>query len=584
MSAPIVGLIIHTGLLSLERNKKLMMKRSLLLICLVVLFIDDVTAQRVAPSVYTVYFTDKNGTVFSVANPMAYLTPRAILRRNNQSINITAQDFPVNQNYVSAIQNLGVQVLNRSRWLNAVSILCTDSALLATITNLPFVQHVDPVKSLKKTPVSKFDLNQLFMRPKSLLTTEHNVAITTNYNYGPSYNQVNMLHGDLLHASGFDGQGKVIAVIDAGFLKADSCDTFDSLRANNQILGTWDFVEGNNNVYNDHYHGTYVLSIMGGNTPGELIGTAPKASYWLLRSEDAPTENMVEEFNWVCAAEFADSVGADVINSSLGYTTFDDSTMNHTFSDLDGNTAIATRGADYAASKGIVVCNSAGNEGTNPWLRISVPADADSILTVGAVNPSGMVTSFSGRGFIANGKVKPDVAAQGEATVGQTDPGVFVTGNGTSFSSPLMAGMCASLWQAIPNSTAQQLMQAVRQSCNHFSTPDSLTGYGIPDFSSAYTIVTNNELKYPVKSFLAGFGPNPFQNYIEALYYSIDTQYIEIKVFDVTGKIVYRDKILCYPRMNNKLHIEPASPLRAGIYFISIESNSEKIIKKVIRN
>jgi subtilisin family serine protease len=383
--------------------------------------------------------------------------------------------------------------------------------------------------------------------------------------------------------AGFTGNGKVIAVIDAGFLIADQCETFDSLFINNQILGTWDFVSRDANVYDDHYHGTYVLSTIGGNTAGELIGTAPKASFWLLRSEDAPTEYIVEEFNWVCAAEFADSVGADIINSSLGYTEFDNPFQNHTFADLNGTTAMASIGAEIASSKGIIVCNSAGNSGSDPWLHISVPADADHILAVGAVDANEIIADFSSRGNSADGRIKPDVSAQGVATVGQYQPGVFVVGNGTSFASPLIAGMCASLWEAVPNLTSAQVIQKVKESCDQYNVPDSLKGYGIPDFAQVYYTVTGKNINYPAMSKIDLVGPNPFKDFISVRYYAADTQFIEIQIFDIMGKEVLYKKQWCETRSYNSIDLQIPSGISQGMYVMQIKTKQEKTVLKLIK-
>jgi serine protease AprX len=537
-----------------------------------------------APSTFVVKFTDKNNTPFSVNSPNNYLSQRAIDRRINQGIALSNQDFPVNETYVNQVSSAGAQILNRSKWLNAVSVFCTDTLVMQNIQNLPFVQSVEAVKKPHPSAsVPKFESENSFSSIPKLKKTNTDINYRNMFDYGPSFGQVSMLGGDLLHMAGFTGNGKVIAVIDAGFLIADQCETFDSLFINNQILGTWDFVSQDANVYDDHYHGTYVLSTIGGNTAGELIGTAPKASYWLLRSEDAPTEYIVEEFNWVCAAEFADSVGADIINSSLGYTEFDNPAQNHTFADLNGATAMASIGAEIAASKGMIVCNSAGNSGNNPWLHISVPADADHILAVGAVDANEVIADFSSRGHSADGRIKPDVSAQGVATVGQHQPGIFVVGNGTSFASPLIAGMCASFWEAVPNLTAAQVIQKVKESCDQFNSPDSLKGYGIPDFAQAYYTVTGKKITYPSSSIIDLVGPNPFKDFISVRYYAADTQFIEIQIFDMMGKEVVYKKQWCETRSYNKIDFQMPSGIAQGMYFMQINTKQEKTVLKLIK-
>jgi len=537
-----------------------------------------------APSTFVVKFTDKNNSPFSVNSPNNYLSLRAIDRRTNQGIALSIQDFPVNETYVNQVSSAGAQILNRSKWLNAVSVYCNDTLVMQNIQNLPFVQSIEAVKRVKPSAVvPKFESENLFLTVPKFKKANSEINYRNLFDYGPSFGQVSMLGGDLLHVAGFTGNGKVIAVIDAGFLIADQCETFDSLFINNQILGTWDFVSRDANVYDDHYHGTYVLSTIGGNTAGELIGTAPKASYWLLRSEDAPTEYIVEEFNWVCAAEFADSVGADIINSSLGYTEFDNPAQNHSFADLNGTTAMASIGAEIAASKGMIVCNSAGNSGNSPWLHIAVPADADHILAVGAVDANEVIANFSSRGHSADGRIKPDVAAQGVATVGQHQPGIFVVGNGTSFASPLIAGMCASFWEAVPNLTAAQVIQKVKESCDQYNSPDSLKGYGIPDFAQAYYTVTGKKITYPSSSFIDLVAPNPFKDFISVRYFAADTHFIEIQIFDMMGKEVVYKKQWCETKSYNKIDFQMPSGIAQGMYFLQINTKLEKTVLKLIK-
>ncbi len=559
------------------------MKKIILVALLLNAFCAAIYGQQ-APSIYVIKFTDKNNAPFNVNSPLDFLSQRAIDRRTNQSISLSAQDFPVNAIYVNQIAALGAQILNRSKWLNAVAVYSTDTIVIQNIQNLPFVQSVDAVKKHSNTSgIPKFDFENHFESIPKNKSQKSEIDYRNLLDYGNSFGQVSMLGGDLMHLGGFMGNGKVIAVIDAGFLIADQCETFDSLFINNQILGTWDFVSRDANVYDDHYHGTYVLSTIAGNSPGELIGTAPKASFWLLRSEEAATEFLVEEFNWVCAAEFADSVGADIINSSLGYTTFDDPLQNHVFADLNGSTAMASIGAEIAASKGIIVCNSAGNSGNDPWFHIAVPADANNILTVGAVDSLENIANFSSRGYSADGRIKPDVAAQGVATVGQHQPGIFVTGNGTSFASPLIAGMCASFWEAVPNLTAMQVIQKVKESCDQYNTPDSLKGYGIPNFAEAYYTLTGKKIEYPPMSIIDFIAPNPFNDFINVRFYAADTQSIDIQIFDIMGKEIAYKKQWCDSRSYNVVNFQMPQGLSQGMYFMQLKTKQENLILKLIK-
>ncbi|MEK6615465.1 MAG: S8 family serine peptidase, partial [Bacteroidota bacterium] len=361
---------------------------------------------------YWIQFTDKNNNPYSVSTPSAFLSPRAIQRRTNQSIAVVQNDLPITPAYYNSVKNVpNVTIINRSKLFNAFTIYTTDATALTTINNFSFVLNTKPVQRYHR----KFGIEE---NVAPVLTSNFKLQTSnSSYNYGPSFNQINMIGGVCLHTQGFHGEGMVIAIMDAGFYKADSLSVFDSLRLNNQILGTWDFVDNDTMVYDVHPHGSYVLSTMGGNLPGMIVGTAPKANYYLLRTEQGATEYIIEEDNWVSAAEFADSAGADVFTTSLGYTDFDDSTQNHTYADMDGNTARISIATDMAVSKGIFAVCSAGNSGNSPWNFIGAPADADSVLAIGAVDSLGNYASFSSNGPTADGRVKPNVAAQGQAAV-----------------------------------------------------------------------------------------------------------------------------------------------------------------------
>ncbi len=529
---------------------------------------------------YVIFLTDKNNSPYSVSNPSAFLSQRAIARRTAQNISVTTQDLPVNPNYISGIAATGAQVLNTSKWFNTVTVEVPNNSVLNAIMNLPYVAQNTNVGRIAATSVpSKFDTeNQLRTHPETV-----NNYRSTSFNYGISLNQVSMLKGDLMHDNGYTGAGKLIAVIDAGFVNVDVMDAFDSLFMNNRILGTWDFVDNEADVYDDDAHGTMVLSVIGGNLPGELIGTAPGASYLLLRSENAPAEAIIEEYNWASAAEYADSAGADIINSSLGYTVFDDPSQNHSYSDLDGNTTPVTRAADIAASKGIVVCNSAGNEGNGPWFRISAPADADSILAVGAVDAMSLYVQFSGKGPSFDGNIKPNVAAQGSQTI-VADPwngvGVFPA-NGTSFSSPLMAGMVATLWQCHPNATNMQIISAIQQSGNQANNPDSLLGYGIPDFPMACLILAGLNPDNGNSGDNLVINGNPFPDDLELVFYSQRPQMIKVRVVDLLGKIIYNSEHTTQGLFPNTILIQ--GYIAKGIYVVEVETEEKMFTEKVMK-
>ena len=535
---------------------------------------------QIGPYKYFVKFTDKNGTPYSIYNPSAFLSQRAIQRRTNQAIQITQEDLPVNPSYVTQVANIGVTVLTRSKWFNGITIYTMDSTKLQLISALPFVTSIlknIPAEGASPVP-DKFQMETSFLSP--IPTNNFIKASPTGYDYGPSYRQIGMLHGDVLHDLGYRGQGKVIAILDAGFQSVDNLYAFDSLWQNNQILGTKDFVDQGGNVFIGHVHGMMVLSLIGGNVPGQLIGTAPKASFWLLRSEDANTEYLIEEYNWVSAAEFADSVGADIISSSLGYTTFTDPSMNHTCADMDGHTTPAAKGANIAALKGMVVVVSAGNEGGTSWTCVSTPSDGDNVLSIAAVDSNGVRAGFSSMGVDTNGRVKPNIASMGENDVVYWVDNTIVRSSGTSFSCPIIAGMMACLWQAHPGSTPAEIYQAVEESSSQYAAPNDSLGYGIPDYSVA--MVT---LSTPVKTVSAiQVYPNPFVNEFLIRFHCAKAQKAEYILYDGMGRMVDRKNSIDCRIGENRIHSDHLESLAKGLYLLKLTgenfSESYRLIKK----
>jgi serine protease AprX len=476
------------------------------------ILLSGLLCSQVAPDKYWVKFTDKNNSPYSINNPELFLSQKAIDRRNSQGISIAENDLPVNPSYIQAVSNLGATILNVSKWMNSVTVYTTSPAVINAIEQLPFVLSVE------KSNISSTSLNEKSIKPFFDAETyaefdEENLVKSggesKSYDYGMAFNQINMLNGIALHNLGYNGTGMTIAVLDAGFLNANTLAAFNYLWTNNRILGYKDFADPlNPNIFGSHTHGTSVLSTMGANLPGAMVGTAPEASYWLLRSEDGGSEYLIEELNWVSAAEFADSVGADVINSSLGYTTFNDPSQNHTYADMDGNTTPVSIGADIAVSKGMIVVNSAGNDGSSSWFYIGAPADGDSVFSIGAVNASGNYASFSSHGPTSDGQIKPDVVAQGSGTtIINASSGNVTTGSGTSFSSPVTAGMVTSLWQAHPNRRNTEILEAIRQSGSLATNPNYQLGYGIPNYLTAHNnllLPVNYNFSLSLKLFLEG--------------------------------------------------------------------------------
>lgn len=553
--------------------------KKLLLAVLILAAANEMQAQ----TRYWIQFTDKGNSPYTLANPSAYLSPRAISRRAAQGLAIDSLDLPVTPSYINSVLATGVTVRARSKWLNGVVIITSDTNAVNQIEALPFVQG--SLKIAQRNASSA--VNDKFAEESistQLPSTRRNLNVSsTMLSYGSSLNQIDMIGGVCLHNSGYRGAGMVIAVIDAGFNNVDNMAAFDTLRAYNRILGTWDFVEGNASVYEDNTHGTFVLSCMGANLPGDLIGTAPEASYWLLRSEDAPTEYIVEEYFWASAAEFADSVGADLINSSLGYTRFDDPAQDHTYADMNGNTAPSTRAADFAASRGMIVVNSAGNSGSNSWFYIGAPADADSILAVGAVDPSGNYASFSSRGPSSDGDIKPDVAAQGQSTVLAGTGGGTFTGNGTSFASPVLCGLVACLWQAHPTMNNVQLMDVIKQSADQYSAPDSYLGYGKPDFCAANLALTESPTLLTGADQLVMSGPNPFTSVMSFSFYSVTDQWLQITVTDATGRIVEDRQLFASGGSMNMFNIEASAEVAEGVYILQVRSVQGTFEQKLVK-
>lgn len=511
-----------------------------------------------------VYFIDKPDAAYYLANPLNMLTQRSLDRRTAQGIALNDTDVPVYPSYISQIDNAtGISVMAKSKWLNCVHVRGNLTDIQA-LTSFSFVADIQ---------YANHSLNTRMASPKTT-TVANRIAdkfdVQINYNYGSSDNQIQMLNGHLLHQQDYTGQGKIIAVLDSGFIGVDTATPFQNLQTNGQILGGYNFPDGNANFYTRHNHGTMVLSTMGGYEDGQLVGTAPDADYYLFITEDVNSENPVEESYWVEGAELADYYGVDIINSSLGYGTYDNPNYTYTYAMRNGQTGFASRGASMAFEKGIVCVVSAGNEGNSSEPHIGIPADAENILTVGAVNSTEAIASFSSIGNTADGRIKPDVCAKGASATVSTTTGSIVTASGTSFSSPILAGMVATFWSAVPNLTAAQVIQFVKESADQFTTPDIYKGYGIPDFQLALALSnsllsTNEMMLYP----------NPIQ---DKFFLTIDEHTKgKIILYNQLGQSVLTKNI---SETNNSVDI---SHLTSGIYFYDFSSNNGKLQGKLIK-
>jgi len=530
---------------------------------------------QTAPAIYWVQFTDKQHTPYSLSAPEAYLSQRALDRRARQQVPIDSLDLPVDPAYIDQLLSAGdITLLHVSKWFNAVTIRSTDTLALDSLGLLPFIHDVRMTRDGKQRPTQVADK----LGP-----------VTKSYrgDYGSSFRQIEMMNGHLLHEVGSaKGQGLLIGVLDSGFEEADFLPGLATLRARNGIVLAHDMVEPGGNVYAAHYHGRSVLSVMAGEVEGKLIGTAPLADYVLVRTEDVGSEYLVEEDNWVSGVELCDSIGCDVLNTSLGYTTFDDSTQNHSYADLNGLTSRMTLAADIAARKGMIPVNSAGNSGSAPWHHISVPADAFNILAVGAVDSDRMLVDFSSRGPSADGRVKPDVAAMGLRTVGLDGAGWNVgTLNGTSFAAPLVAGLTACLWQLHPHRTAQEIMHAVRQSASQHAQPDDALGHGIPDFWRAHLLLGGRDVTGLHSPTVLQVMPVPFTDFLDIEVYSGDADRMELQIHDLLGRAVWATVTGLEPHTYARVRIpnDLLTQLRAGLYIVEVRVGDSRLTQRVVK-
>ncbi|HPD96218.1 MAG TPA: S8 family serine peptidase [Tenuifilaceae bacterium] len=543
-----------------------MRKLFLLLVTLCVASVSSINAQ----SKYFVKFTDKNSSPYSIANPTAFLSQKAIDRRAKENIEITESDIPVNATYVEQLKQLGATVYYTLRWTNGAVVSISSSTTLEQIQSLAFVSDVKEIYTPTKTS-SKFKTPQV----QKLDKVSKGNANTQDLNYGQSATQVKMINCHMLHNNGYLGDGITIAILDAGFYNANTHSALDSLRTNNQILGTKDFVNPSSNIYQEDQHGMMVLSTMGGYADGMLIGTAPHANFWLIRTEDANSEQVIEEYNWQAGAEFADSVGADIINTSLGYTTFDVESQNHAYSDLDGQTTVITQAANMVAGRGIVVVVSAGNEGNDAWKYISAPADSPNVITVGAVDAYKNKASFSSFGPTADGRTKPDVCAMGQNVVVASPYGGIGTSNGTSFSAPITAGAIACLWQAQPTLTHSEIANLLITTSSNYNTPNNSIGYGIPDLYYAATSSPKIEEDHELRLF-----PNPFSGNNVTINLPSNHSKVKVEIYEINGVKVY-EKLENSP--SNNLFLTLPSSIKQGTLIFKITTDSKIYNIKAIK-
>ena len=440
---------------------------------------------------YFVQFRDKANSAFSLSNPSAFLSAKAVERRIRTGVGFDSLDIPVNANYIQQVLQQGnSNLLLKSKWFNSITVELLDTAIAAAwklqVEALPCVFQV---KSLPSVPLEKISIHKGIQSEEGIVSDDF---------YGPSFRQTEMLNGHLLHQLGLNGKGMDIAVFDGGFRFADVLPAMAHLFEDGRIIETHDFLNfASPNVFDASTHGTMVLSHMAGIMQDSLYGTAVEANYYLFQTEDVYREVRLEEDTWVQAAEWADSIGIDVINSSLGYSLFDEDYMNYSTSDMNGSTTRISQAAEICALKGTLVVNSAGNSGGDVWRVITAPSDAEHVLCVGAVDLNGNHASFSGYHPPGLNDIKPNIVAMGRQTVYAASDSTIARGNGTSFSSPIIAGMAATLWQAFPTATNMEIFNAIEESASLHSTPNDSMGHGIPDFWKAFVRLSNDIYNQP---------------------------------------------------------------------------------------
>lgn len=527
---------------------------------------------QIATNIYWVQFTDKNNSPYSIDVPEEFLSQRALDRRARLGIAIDEYDLPVNPQYLEAVAGCGAELINPSKWLNGVTVYTADPAVVAAINALGCVQTVrhcpnDPVAQQAKEAWLAQEMKQ-------------GEALRGPYDYyGGGNTQIHQLNGHVLHDQGYMGEGMVVAVLDGGFEGADTHPCFDNMREEGRLLGTRSMLRGHPSVYTMHNHGTSCLSTMAALVPTTLVGTAPKASYYLIHTETSEYESIVEEYNWVSGAEYADSVGVDLCSTSLGYIGFDMEQWSHPFEHFDGQTAPITIGAEIAVSRGVVCLIAAGNEGYpwNPGCTLSVPADAEHVLTIGSVDSNGNRSIFSSTGPTYDGRIKPDVMAMGSDAYVASGTGGYYNGSGTSFATPIIAGVVTCLRQAHPHASVQELCDIIRQCGNRANNPDNYYGYGVPDFAQVMELLHVEDTFAPKKELIMVY-PNPSQGEVHIA--MKEGYQAELSVFDITGRQLggYH-----FNGLNHTTFEHFLNGLPGGIYVIKATSElGSQVVKLVL--
>lgn len=541
------------------------MKKTMLVFSFLFFLVINAYAQEDA----LVFFQDKENVDTALQNPISILTQKAIDRKLMHNSPIDARDVPVNETYITTIKGIpGITVFAKSKWMNCVYVRGNLQDLDA-LEGLDFVTHLEYAdKSLNLVPIPGGST-------KDKLSVE-NKANSIVYDYGAATNQVEMIAANYLHQQDFTGEGIDIAVLDSGFPGVLTNPAFDPILDQGRLLGTYNFISREESVDTSSSHGSKTFSDIGGYLQNQFVGTAPGASFYLFVTEDVTQENPVEEAWWVEALERADSLGVRIVNTSLGYQDYDNPAYTHSYEDLNGFTTIAARGANHAFDKGMLLLTSAGNDGQS-FGFVATPADAPGCLSIGAVDQDGEYAGFSSYGPNASGLRKPDVMAQGVSAAVVDQNGAVDFNSGTSFSSPIMAGAIASLWQSRPEVTNAQIMQIVRASAHLFENPTDLMGYGIPNFETAYNALQILGAQADFLEIQFAMYPNPAQD-IVSFSIPLAIEKATVRIFTSIGQQVLSSEISAN---QNTIDI---SDINSGTYIVSVESggtkNSFKLIKK----
>lgn len=514
---------------------------------------------------YMIFFKDKTGAPYSVNTPLAYLSQRAIDRRTQQGLSVTEQDFPVNKNYVQALQDAGAETYFPTRWMNGVLVQC-DNTLVPTLQGLAFVDHVELVApNTKLTKSGRRNVTYAVMAGEAATKTQA---------------QLQMIGLDDMQAAGYKGQTKVIGVFDGGFPGVNTSAPFQHLIKDHQIdlAASHDFIANSNNVFQYSEHGTEVFSIIAANQEGVFTGGSYEATYQLYVTEDTGSEYRIEEYNWLFAAERADSAGVDIVNSSLGYFDFDDASMNYTKGAMDGKTTVISQAAQWLANRGVVVVSSAGNEGGKAWQIVTAPADAIDVLATGAVSMGGIRYGSSSIGPSADGRIKPDVAAMGVSNSIIRPDGSGGNATGTSVAAPLITSLAAGVWQRYPELTAKEVMNAIRKSASQASNPDNLLGYGIPNFKAVVNYVEQQTQENTFEVY-----PNPITGDSLTIrpFNPNDVATCQLEIISSQGHVVMRGEIAF--SWLARTYMADLSQVASGLYFLRLTWGDRRFVYKLIK-